>query len=105
MVAVVVIVVINRGGGGGLISWLGIGVGAFLGSLADIKLGTELGAKPSILTIFPYKINNGTIELNDIRYKEDIVIPSIKNVGANKISILGKDIIITQIVIASFCCS
>jgi hypothetical protein len=52
VVAVVVIVVINRGGGGGLISWLGIGVGAFLGSLADIKLGTELGAKPSILTIF-----------------------------------------------------
>jgi hypothetical protein len=52
VVAVVVVVVIDGGGGGGSIGWLGMRVEAFLGSLANIKLGTELGAKPSILTIF-----------------------------------------------------
>jgi len=34
------------------------------------------------------KIKNGTGEPNDNRYKGDIVIPNIKNVGANKISVL-----------------
>jgi len=42
--------------------------------------------------IFPYKINIGTVERNDNRYEEDIVIPKAKNVGPNKISVLGKDI-------------
>jgi hypothetical protein len=48
----VVVVVINRGRGGGLIGWLGIGVEAFSGSLAGIKLGIKLGVKPSILTSY-----------------------------------------------------
>jgi hypothetical protein len=48
VVVIVIIIVINRGGGGGLIGWLGIGVEAFIRSLAGLKSG----AKPSILTIF-----------------------------------------------------
>ena len=54
--------------------------------------------------IFSYKINNGTVEPNDIRYEEDIVTLGTKNVGANKLSVLGKDIVIPQIVISSFYC-
>jgi hypothetical protein len=34
----------------------------------------------------------GTAKPNDICYKEDIVISSIKNVRTNKISVLSKDI-------------
>jgi len=55
--------------------------------------------------IFPYKINIGTVERNDNRYEEDIVIPKAKNVGPNKISVLGKDIVISNIVISSFYCN
>jgi hypothetical protein len=48
VVATVLIVIINRGGGGGLIGWLGIGVEAFSGSLAGLKIS----ATPFIFTIF-----------------------------------------------------
>ena len=51
------------------------------------------------------KIKNGTVKPNDNRYKGDIVIPNIKNVGANKISVSGKDIVVTKIVISRFCCT
>jgi hypothetical protein len=35
-----------------------------------------------------------TVELNNICYKEDIITLSIKNVGANKLSVLDKNIVI-----------
>ena len=51
MVVVAFVAVVDGGGGGGSIGWVGINVEAFSG-LGGIKLSAEVGAKPSILTIF-----------------------------------------------------
>jgi hypothetical protein len=52
--------------------------------LPSILISIKLSIKPFILIIFLYKLNNKIIKLNNIRYKEDIVICSIKMLGLIK---------------------
>lgn len=99
------VVVVDGGGGGGGIGWLiVVVVGAFSVSLAGIEMSIESSIFMIIITISLINKKNGTVEPNDIRYKEDIVILSTKNVRANKISVLCKNIVIAQIVISRFHC-
>jgi hypothetical protein len=49
-------------------------------------------------------LNFGTINANDIRYKEDIVRSLTKSPGTEGISLLPKDIVISHIVISRVYC-